>query len=363
MNQKIETTLQIEIDGEQVQVQPGATVLTAARALDIDIPVLCHDDRVEPAGCCRMCLVEVEGQRRLQPACTFKASPGMKVRTDTERVARHRRGLLSLYKADHRLDEAGVPVSRGVHDNLADHIATYGTGPELEPVNAPRVSREHDVNPYIQFDPDACVVCGLCVRYCDEVEAVSAITLVGRGAATTIGTADQRDLLDTSCELCGGCIAVCPTGAMTERPSLELKTEEIVRSTCNFCGVGCQLDLHVAESDGLKQITRVTSPDPGTTLNDGNLCIKGRFSYEFIHHDERLTEPLIRGEDGQLHPATWEQAIARVAEGLQGVKQRHGANALGFVSSSRCTGEENYLMQKLSRAAFGTNNCHQCAAT
>ncbi|PRQ10153.1 putative formate dehydrogenase [Enhygromyxa salina] len=373
MNQLIETTVVLEIDGESVEVPQGETVLKAARALDIEIPVLCHDDRVEPAGCCRMCLVEVEGQRRLQPACTFKASPGMKVRTDTERVARHRRGLLSLYKADHRLDEAGKPVSRGVHDMLADHIATYGTGPELEPVNAPRVSREHDTNPYIQFDPDACVVCGLCVRYCDEVEAVSAITLLGRGSATTIGTADQRNLLDTSCELCGGCIAVCPTGAMTEKPSLALPTEQIVRSTCNFCGVGCQLDLHVAEvpvtigapasAKQTKRVTRVTSPEPGTTVNDGNLCIKGRFSYEFINHDERLKEPLIRGADGQLHPATWEQAIARVAEGLHGVKQRHGADALGFVSSSRCTGEENYLMQKLSRAAFGTNNCHQCAAT
>jgi predicted molibdopterin-dependent oxidoreductase YjgC len=158
---------------------------------------------------------------------------------------------------------------------------------------------------------------------------------------------------------------------MTEKPSLARKTEQIVRSTCNFCGVGCQLDLHVAtaapggltSSTGKTVVTRVTSPAPGTTLNDGNLCIKGRFSYEFIHHDERLTEPLIRGADGELHPATWPEALAKVAAGLHGVKQRHGADALGFVSSSRCTGEENYLMQKLSRAAFGTNNCHQCAAT
>lgn len=366
MNQKIETTLKLEIDGEQVEVRSGATVLEAARELGVEIPVLCHDDRVDPAGCCRMCLVEIEGQRRLQPACTFKASAGMEVKTQTERVGRHRRGLLSLYKADHRLDESGRPVSRGVHDMLADHIDTYGIGPELPPVDAPRVSRS-DPNPYIQFDPDACVVCGLCVRYCDEVEAVSAITLFGRGASTTIGTADQRSLLDTSCELCGGCIAVCPTGAMTEKPSLELPSEQIVRSTCNFCGVGCQLDLHVATVPSpkgpTKKVVRVTSPEPGTTLNDGNLCVKGRFSYEFIHHDERLTEPLIRGEDGELHPATWPEAIARVAEGLQGVKDRHGVDALGFVSSSRCTGEENYLMQKLSRAAFGTNNCHQCAAT
>jgi predicted molibdopterin-dependent oxidoreductase YjgC len=279
MNDKLRLELRVEIDGEQVDVEPGATVLEAARALGVEIPVLCHDDRVDPAGCCRMCLVEIEGQRRLQPACTFKAAPGMQVRTDTERVARHRRGLLSLYKADHRLD-GDRPTSRGVHDMLADHIDKYGTGPELPPVAAPRVGRS-DPNPYIQFDPDACVVCGLCVRYCDEVEAVSAITLLGRGAATTIGTPDNRSLLDTSCELCGGCIAVCPTGAMTEKPSLAKATEQVVRTTCNFCGVGCQLDLHVgsAEPNATKTIARVTSPKPGTTLNDGNLCVKGRFSY------------------------------------------------------------------------------------
>ena len=368
--------LQLRIDGREVEVREGATVLDAARELGIEIPVLCHDDRVDPAGCCRMCLVEIEGQRRLHPSCTFKAAEGMEVRTATERIARHRQGLLSLYKADHRLDEQGTPVSRGVHDTLADHIRTYGTGPELPPVEAPRVGRS-DPNPYIQFDPESCVVCGLCVRYCDEVEAVSAITLFGRGSSTTIGTADQRSLIDTSCELCGGCIAVCPTGAMTEKPSLERETQQVVRTTCNFCGVGCQLDLHVADesnqppgvgqggrgSSAGQKIVRVTSPDPGTTLNDGNLCVKGRFSYEFIHHDERLQVPLIRGEDGELHPASWNEAIQRVAEGLLGVKQRHGADALGFVSSSRCTGEENYLMQKLARAAFGTNNCHQCAAT
>ncbi len=350
----------LEVDGRQVEVGEGATVLDAARKLDIEVPVLCHDDRVEPAGCCRMCLVEVEGQRRLQPACTFKATPGMKVRTDNERVDRHRKGLLSLYMADHELDAEARPSERGVGNKLREHVERYGAGPSLPAVDAPRASRV-DINPYIHFDPEACVLCGLCTRYCDEVEAVNAITLAGRGSATTIATADQKGLLDTSCELCGGCITVCPTGAMTEKASLKHddRKAEKVRSTCNFCGVGCQLDLHV-EKD---RVVRVTAPPPGTTLNDGNLCTKGRFSYEFIHHEERLTHPWVRGEDGELHPASWAEAVARVAEGLARVKEKHGADALGFISSSRCTGEENYLMQKLARAAFGTNNCHQCAAT
>jgi len=200
------------------------------------------------------------------------------------------------------------------------------------------------------------------VRYCDEVEGVSAITLAGRGAATTISTAGGIGLLQSSCELCGGCIDTCPTGAMREKKPAALPVSGAlrkVRTTCNFCGVGCQLDLNVADG----RVVKVSSPPPGETLNDGNLCVKGRFAYDFIHHEDRLTTPLVRGADGALREASWEEAIRRAAEGLLGVKARHGADALGFVSSSRCTGEENYLVQKLARAAFGTNNCHQCAAT
>lgn len=351
---------ELRIDGRTIEAAPGESVLDVARRAGADVPTLCHDARVEAAGACRMCLVEIEGQRRLQPGCAFPAAPGMVVHTASERVKRHRRTLLSMYLADHAVDADGLPEERGVGNKLREHALRHGTGPALPRLDAPRVGRD-DPNPYIHFDPAACVLCGLCVRYCDEVEAVSAIGLVGRGAKTTIGTADAKSLLDTSCELCGGCIAVCPTGAMTEKPALksDWRQEEVVRTTCNFCGVGCQLDLHVKDD----RIVRVTSPPPGTTVNDGNLCVKGRFAWEFVHHEERLTTPLIRGADGELHPASWEEAIAAAAKGLRGVAERHGADALGFVSSSRCTGEENYLVQKLARAAFGTNNCHQCAAT
>jgi NADH-quinone oxidoreductase subunit G len=350
----------LTVDDRSVDASTGDTVLDAARRLGIEVPTLCHEDRVDPMGSCRMCLVEVEGERRLQPSCAYRAAADMVVRTATPKVERHRKILLSMYLADHELDESGLPRQRGTGNKLREHAVTYGTGPSLPSVAAPRQGRE-DPNPYVHFDPEACILCNLCVRYCDEVEAVSAITLAGRGAATTIATAEQRSLLDSTCELCGGCIAVCPTGAMTEKPALGLDAslESKVRTTCNFCGVGCQLDLHVRDD----RVVRVTAPPPGETVNDGNLCIKGRFSYEFIHHEDRYTEPRIRGEDGELHPASWEEAIRRAADGLLGVKERHGADALGFVSSSRCTGEENYLMQKLARAGFGTNNVHQCAAT
>ena len=191
-----------------------------------------------------------------------------------------------------------------------------------------------------------------------------------RGAETTIATVDNKSLVDTSCELCGGCVAVCPTGALTEKmPLLQMakpdRALKKVRTTCNYCGVGCQFDLNVDPegNEGRGKVVKVTSPPADTMPNYGNLCVKGRFAYDFIDHEDRLRQPLVRGADGELHPATWDEALERAAKGLATVKHTHGADALAFISSSRCTMEENYLVQKLARAAFGTNNCHQCAAT
>jgi NADH-quinone oxidoreductase subunit G len=353
----------LTINGVTVSYRPGETILEAARRVNIDIPTLCHDDRIEPAAACRICLVEVEGSRLMQPSCHSKAQPDMVVTTESQRVARNRKFSLSLHMADTVSDRT---IAEDANPNrlfeLADVHGTAGIWPH---VDSPREGRPFDVNRFIHFREDRCIGCALCTRYCDEIEGVTAITLAHRGALTTISTADELSLTDTTCELCGGCVAVCPTGAMTEKAALAYgkpeKELEKIRTTCNFCGVGCQLDLNVDRD--ANRIVKVTPPPPGTTVNDGNLCVKGRFANDFIHHNDRLTEPLVRDTDGVLRPASWDEALERVVEGLEGVVARHGPHSLGFVSSSRCTGEENYLFQKMSRAAFGTHNIHQCAAT
>ncbi|MFT7667801.1 MAG: putative molibdopterin-dependent oxidoreductase YjgC [Planctomycetota bacterium] len=359
---------QITIDGVTVSFKAGETLLDVTKRQGRNVPTLCHDERLAPVGACRTCLVEVEGARRLVPACRSAAREGMQVSTTSERVEKHQRLLLALYLTDHPKDVSDC--ENGAPCELHAMAKAFDAPTDWAPIPLARAGRPEDVNPYIEFREDRCIACARCTRYCDEVEGVNAIALTGRGSATTISTVDQLGLFDTTCELCGGCVDVCPTGAMAEKMPLTAKAPperqlHKVRTTCNYCGVGCQMDLNVDPEANLSggEVVKVTSPPPGTLPSDGNLCVKGRFAYDFINHPDRLKTPLIRREDGELHEASWEEAIAFAAKGLLAVQEKHGKDALAFISSSRCTAEENYLVQKMARVAFGTNNVHQCSAT
>ena len=218
------------------------------------------------------------------------------------------------------------------------------------------------LNKGILYDAEKCIKCGLCVKYCETVQMADALTFAWRAKRLVVTTPFNEDLHKTTCELCGGCIRVCPVGAMLDKSAVGMGREKDlsrVRTTCSYCGVGCQMDLVVDKARN--RIVRVTA-EPGSTINGGNLCVKGHFGFEFVASKDRLTHPLIR-KNGKFEKATWEEAIALVGKRLREIRDQHGPDAVAFVSSSRCTNEENYLMQKLARTAGGTNNVDNCATT
>ncbi len=349
--------IEFTLDGTQVAAEDGELLIHAAARNGVFIPTLCHDDRLEPYGGCRMCVVGVEGAPRPLPACATRARAGMVVSTNGDAGA-FRRTLTEMLLTEHlNADPAGRP------NELIDLANELGAE---APFTLPDAKREpyDDRNQLMGYDPDTCILCNRCVRYTQEVMQCSALSLAGRGAHAHIVPTWDRSWLDTECELCGGCLSVCPTGAIYEKflegAGVEERTLTKVKSTCTFCGVGCQIDLNVDRETN--RIVKVTS-DPAYVPNEGNLCVKGRFAFNFVHHPNRLTDPLVRDENGELQPTTWERALRAAADGLKGVIERNGPQAVGVLASARLTNEENFLIQKLARTAIGTNSVHSCEAT
>jgi predicted molibdopterin-dependent oxidoreductase YjgC len=346
------------LDGRRVSAPEGELLVHAAARHDVFIPTLCHDDKLDPYGGCRMCVVDVEGAPRPLPACATRVTEGMVVSTNS-RVPQLRKTLTEMLLAEHL-----NPSPAGRPNELLDMAAEFGAE---APFVLPDAKREpyDDRDRLMGYDPDACILCNRCVRYTQEVMMCSALSLEGRGPNARIVPTHGHSWLDTECELCGGCLSVCPTGAIYEKfvegaPAGHERALRKVKSTCTFCGVGCQIDINVDPETN--RIVKITS-DPDYVSNEGNLCVKGRCAFNFVHHPDRLTEPLVRGEDGELHASSWEHALEVAAEGLKGVRERHGPHAIGFLASARLTMEENFLIQKLARAVVGTNSVHSCEAT
>ena len=345
--------INLTIDDKKIEAPDGATVLEAARLARIDIPTLCHDPRMKPFGACRLCIVEIGGLPRPVTSCTTPATEGMVVVTTNSKLERLRKTTVELLLSDHPND-CMVCIQAG-QCSLQELAYRYG----LRKNRFDGAVRQHnrvDSNPFIMREQDKCVLCGLCVRVCDEVQGVAAIGFANRGFESDICPPFKKDL---DCEFCGQCVSVCPTGALSAKmwagqPRLE--GTAATETTCTYCGCGCNLTLHTHA----EKVVRVTSrPD---NHNRGWLCVKGRFGYEFIASPERLTTPLIRRQKGgPLEPAGWDEALDLVASRLTAIRDQHGADAVAGLASARCTNEENYLFQKMIRAGIGTNNVDHCA--
>lgn len=346
-----EKKIYLSINGKEVASGPSQTILEVARENTIFIPTLCDCRDLSPFGACRLCLVEVAGLPKLVPACSTIVAPGMKIRTESEKIDKYRKLIVEMLLSDHKPDCMFCEKSG---DCLLQDLAYQYGLKDSRLAGEQRAGIIDDSNPFIERDNSKCILCGRCVRVCDEVQGVSAIGFVGRGFQTRIGTPFDRKL---NCEFCGQCIASCPVGALTNKPSRQRGRKwqtKWVKTVCPYCGCGCNLTLHIKDNK------IVSLHSDSTTVNEGYLCSKGRFGYEFVHHPDRLQFPLIR-KNGQLVRAGWDEALNLVATKFQDIKSQHGNRSLAGLSSAKCTNEENYLFQKFIRAVLGTNNVDHCA--
>ncbi|NLE56780.1 MAG: molybdopterin-dependent oxidoreductase [Planctomycetes bacterium] len=349
--------VQITINGQRIAATAGSTVLEAATAAGIKIPTLCHHPALEPIGACRVCLVEVAHQRALQPACTFPVSEGMEVWTHSPKVEEARRFVLELIISDHPLD--CMTCDSAGRCELQDLAYAYGIKESRYPGEQHKYTID-DSNPFIQVDRNKCILCRRCVRVCKEVNGAQAVGLAYRGFHSAISFGLNSTMEDSPCEFCGSCVHVCPVGALLPKKSLgKGRTWEgrRVRTTCPYCGVGCQIELQV-KGDQIIGVRGVDDAQP----NQGWTCVKGRYGYDFIYSPDRLTTPLIREGDG-FREASWDEALDLVVSKFQQIIRESGPDAIAGVSCARSTNEDSYSMQKLFRAVIGTNNIDHCART
>ena len=355
-----EATRQITltVDGVDVTVPEGTTVLRAAALAGINIPKLCATDSLEPFGSCRLCLVEIEGVKGLPASCTTEARAGMKVTTQNKKVADVRRNVMELYISDHPLDCLTCPTNGDCE--LQDMAGAVG----LREVRYGYAGENHldakkdQSNPYFTFDPSKCIVCSRCVRACEEVQGTFALTIQGRGFESKVSPSQNQPFLDSECVSCGACVQSCPTATLTENTIIDAgKPEHFVVTTCAYCGVGCSFR---AEMKG-QEVVRML-PNKDGHANHGHSCVKGRFAFGYATHKDRIKKPMIRETIHEpWREVSWDEAFAFTANKIKGIQAKYGKGSVGGITSSRCTNEETYLVQKLVRAAFGNNNVDTCA--
>jgi formate dehydrogenase major subunit len=367
---KSETLVALEIDGRTVKVPEGTSVMRAASQAGINIPKLCATEMVEAFGSCRLCLVEIEGRKGYPASCTTPVSEGMKVTTQSNKLAQLRRGVMELYISDHPLDCLTCPANG--HCELQDMAGVVGLrevrygyeganhvyDKRSDGTANPLFAAKDGSNPYFAFDPSKCIVCSRCVRACDEVQGTFALTIQGRGFDSKVSASAGDRFLDSECVSCGACVQACPTATLSEKSLIDKgQAEHSVVTTCAYCGVGCSFR---AEMQG-EEIVRMV-PDMDGKANHGHSCVKGRFAIGYATHPDRITTPMIREKiTDPWRQVSWEEAIAHVASEFKRLQGTYGKFVIGGITSSRCTNEETYLVQKLVRAGFGNNNVDTCA--
>jgi len=352
-----EPTITLEIDGSELTVPEGTSIMAAAKINGTSIPKLCATDSLDPFGSCRLCLVEIEGRKGYPASCTTPVSENMKVRTQTPKLEELRRGVMELYISDHPLD--CLTCAANGDCELQDMAGAVG----LREVRYGYDGENHldavkdETNPYFTFDPSKCIVCSRCVRACEEVQGTYALTIDGRGFDSKVSSGN-KDFMDSECVSCGACVQACPTATLIEKTVIDHGIpDSSVTTTCAYCGVGCSFN---AEMKGDQVIRMVPNKDGGA--NHGHSCVKGRFAWGYATHKDRITTPMIRKSiDDPWKEVTMEEAINYAASELKRLQEKYGRNSVGGITSSRCTNEETYLVQKLVRAAFGNNNVDTCA--
>lgn len=351
-------TVRVEIDGKPVEVPEGSSVMYAASTGGTQIPKLCATDSLEAFGSCRLCLVEIEGRRGTPASCTTPVAEGMQVRTQTRRLADLRRGVMELYISDHPLDCLTCPANG--HCELQDMAGAVG----LREVRygydgANHIEAENDTsNPYFTFDPSKCIVCSRCVRACEETQGTFALTIDGRGFESVIAAGMNEPFMDSECVSCGACVQACPTSTLMEKSVYEHgQPDRTVTTTCAYCGVGCSFKAEIKGN----QVVRMV-PNKDGQANHGHSCVKGRFAFGYTTHPDRITTPMIRASiEDPWKEVSWDEAFRHTAAEFKRIQAKYGKYAVGGITSSRCTNEETFLVQKLVRAAFGNNNVDTCA--